>query len=90
MPSAIHARICGPAAAGRREEQGYQIGVDFVHAAEFAAQEAGDQFAVDRRIETRKMNVFALHATFCEQLAQHPDLGRLARSVQAFEYDEHR
>ena len=76
----------GPVAG---EEQRHQIGIDLVHAAEPAAQEAGDQLAVNRSVETRKMDVFALHAPLREQPAQQADLGRFTRTVQTFEHDKH-
>ena len=72
------------------EEQGHEIGIDLVHAAELPPEKTGDQLAVDRSVEARKMHILALHAPFREELSQHADLGRFARPVQAFEYDEHR
>ena len=72
------------------EEQRHQIGIDRLDGPQFAAQETGDQIAENRRVETREMEVTARDAAPCEKLLQHADLGRLARSVQAFEYDEHR
>ena len=73
-----------------REEQGHQIGIDRLDGTQFAAQETGDQIAENRRVETREMEVTARDAAPCEKLLQHADLGRLARSVQSFEYDEHK
>ena len=73
-----------------RKNQRHEVGIDLLHAAEFAAQEPGDQLAVYGRIEAREMHILALDAPVGKQLAQHAYLGRFARSVQSFEYNEHR
>ena len=77
---------CRLGAVARKEER-HQIGVHRLHAAEFAAQEAGDEFAVDRRIEAREVHVTALHAALGKELAQQGYLGRFPGAVQTFEYD---
>ena len=80
-------RGLGPVAG---KEQGDEVGIDPVGAAELAAQKTGDELAVDRSVETRKMEIGALDAALREPLAQQTDLRRFAGTVQAFEYDEHR
>ena len=76
----------GPVAG---EEQRHQIGVHLLHTAEFAAQKAGDEFAVYGGVEPREMHVFAPHAALLKHPAQHGHLGRFPGAVQSFEYYKH-
>lgn len=86
-PRADRLRRIGPVA---REEERHEVGIDRIGAAELAPQEAGDQLAVYGRIETREMEVLALHAPLCQHAAQQRHLCRFTGSVQPLDYYEHR
>ena len=71
------------------EKQSDQIRIDLVHSPEFTPQEAGDQLAVHRRVETRKMEKMALHPLLGKHAAHKFHLGRFPGAVQSFQYYQH-
>ena len=72
-----------------REKQGDQLRVDAFDGAEAATQEFPDQLAVNGGVVAREMDVFQAGADRLEIFPEQFDLGGLARSVQAFQYDKH-
>ena len=72
-----------------REEEGYQLRVHRVDAAELALEETADKVAVYRRVIPREMDVFQFAAALGEIFLQSFDLGGLSSPVQALQHDEH-
>jgi hypothetical protein len=69
------------------EQQGDQLGMDRIVGSEVAAKETADQAAVNGRVIAWEMNILQDRAHRFKIFLQLPDLGGLARSVQAFEND---
>ena len=71
------------------KKQCHDIWIYLLNATQFATQIACDKFAIDRRIKTRKMNIFALNSSGSKEFSQFTDLGRFSGSVKPFKYDKH-
>ena len=72
-----------------REEQGHKLRMHLLVSSEVAAQEAGNQLAVDRRVIAWEVYVLKRLRQCFEILPQFPDLRRFARTVEPFYYYKH-
>ena len=72
-----------------REEQGHELRMYGVDAAELALEETADEVAVHRGVVAREMDVLQFPAALGEVFLQFLDLGGLPRPVQALQHDEH-
>ena len=68
-------------------QQRHQLRMDRIQGTETATQEFSDQFAVDRGVIAREMDVLQRSQTLFQILFEPADLGRFSLSVQAF-YDK--
>ncbi len=71
------------------EQEGHQLRMHGLDAAELPFQEAADEVSVHRRVIPREMDVLQRSAALRQVFLQFLDLGGLPRPVQAFHDDEH-